>query len=329
MAKTEKWVAAEPEQTLQEVARRALDSRLRAVLHYYRRAVGKATPKHDDLHQLRVWSRRSAAALALFEDLLPDRRTRWIKKQLRRLRRAAGESRDLWLLSRRLEQLSSDKNDPGRAAVLERIRLEQKTAAKPMRKLPQRLPKKLLKRRIAKFVSRVSAPETAEPSFGAEARRRLAPIVEVFFQADSDASDDGLHRFRIAGKRLRYAMEVLAGAFDPSFRAGPYEAIEQLQEKLGEVNDHVTSVERYEQWLGDTDDYDLAAQLRRLVSQERAAVKRARRKFSAWWTPERGLALKQQFDGYLNSNPHSERFSTQRKTTDAQTEAPRPDSVAS
>ena len=53
-----------------------------------------------------------------------------------------------------------------------------------------------------------------------------------------------LHQVRIAGKRLRYAMEVFADCFDPTFRDTLYPRIEQLQEILGRANDSHVAAKR-------------------------------------------------------------------------------------
>jgi CHAD domain-containing protein len=51
-----------------------------------------------------------------------------------------------------------------------------------------------------------------------------------------------LHRVRIAGKRLRYAMELFADCFAAAFREEIYPAVEAMQEILGDANDsHVAS----------------------------------------------------------------------------------------
>ena len=46
-----------------------------------------------------------------------------------------------------------------------------------------------------------------------------------------------LHQVRIAGKRLRYAMEVFADCFSLSFRESLYPRVEDMQEMLGRAND--------------------------------------------------------------------------------------------
>jgi CHAD domain-containing protein len=50
---------------------------------------------------------------------------------------------------------------------------------------------------------------------------------------------------RICGKRVRYAMELLAGALDHSFRRELYPTFAEVQEKLGTINDHATAIARY------------------------------------------------------------------------------------
>ena len=59
----------------------------------------------------------------------------------------------------------------------------------------------------------------------------------------ADLSDvANLHQMRISGKRVRYAMELLAGAFDDSFRTELYPIYAEVQELLGTINDHATAI---------------------------------------------------------------------------------------
>jgi hypothetical protein len=79
---TEKWIegVAAGDRT-GDVALRALRIRLGAVLELLPLAAEKAEEDTEHIHQLRVWTRRAVAALELYEDLLPRRRTSWMKKQ--------------------------------------------------------------------------------------------------------------------------------------------------------------------------------------------------------------------------------------------------------
>jgi CHAD domain-containing protein len=93
---------------------------------------------------------------------------------------------------------------------------------------------------------------------------------------------------RIAGKRLRYAMEVFAYCFGPKFRDELYPAIEEMQEILGTANDsHVAerrladlrarlAASRPKEWLR------FKPGIERLLQYHRRRLPQQRRKFAAW-----------------------------------------------
>jgi len=62
--------------------------------------------------------------------------------------------------------------------------------------------------------------------------------------ANPHPGGEELHRIRIIGKRLRYAMEIFADCFGPSFRRTLYPAVEEMQETLGDANDGHVAVLR-------------------------------------------------------------------------------------
>jgi CHAD domain-containing protein len=104
-----------------------------------------------------------------------------------------------------------------------------------------------------------------------------------------------MHEFRIAGKELRYAMEIFAAAFAPSFRKELYPTVEELQGKLGAVNDRATHRERYLGWLDDTADEPQRQLLGKLIAAETAALQSSIRDFRQWWTSQRSAEFKAQF----------------------------------
>ena len=53
---------------------------------------------------------------------------------------------------------------------------------------------------------------------------------------------------RISGKQVRYTMELLAGAFDESFRRELYVIFAEVQEMLGTINDHASAVTMFHEW---------------------------------------------------------------------------------
>jgi hypothetical protein len=109
-----------------------------------------------------------------------------------------------------------------------------------------------------------------------------------------------LHRFRVCGKHLRYAMEVFAGAFDRKFRDELYPQVEALQDQLGKINDHAVARERFESWLAVAEDEGRGALLRELIDDESAAISCLQDQFLEEWTHERAQGLRQCFLEELN-----------------------------
>lgn len=278
-----------------DVAARALAGRLDAVRRYLKRAARTAGP--EDVHQLRVWARRADAALGLYAHLLPPRRVRWFRKWLNRLRRAAGRVRDSDVFARRV----SGPEDEW--PVL--LRADRRRGHRTIRRLAERLDGgRRLRRRARKLLDRMGrAHADSTERFGEWARAGLRPLVDSFFAAvpDGAADDAALHKFRIRGKELRYAMELLAGAFPPAFRDELYPAVATLQERLGQVNDLATAQRRLGEWLAGTGDPAAVSHLRRRLAAAGEELVRARAEFRDWWTPELREGLRARFGEFLGS----------------------------
>jgi CHAD domain-containing protein len=304
MVRKGKWIAdSSPSEPWEDVARRALGARLDLVRHYLPRAADAA---HDteNVHQLRVATRRAMAAMQIFDALLSPRRAAWTNKQLKRIRQAAGNARDLDVLADRLRQRDAQAS-PAYKELLRRVERLRAAAQRPIAKIRRKLVDKDFARRQAALVRRVrlrgKADRLLRPTYGQAARRALGLLVEEFFaSAAADFGDyQALHAFRIQGKRLRYAMEIFAGAFDHRLRSEQYPLVEQLQEKLGAINDHATAKELFTAWLAEPG-ADAEA-LPALVAAEVDALGKARQDFFDWWTAERAAELRRRFRELLGS----------------------------
>jgi CHAD domain-containing protein len=291
-----KWLLdVSPDARAADVAARALADRLDAVRRYLQRAANGAAV--EDVHQLRVWTRRSEAALALYADLVPRKHLRWFRKWVKRVRRAAGRVRDADVLAARLT--TPDEKWPVR------LRAERWRGRKQIRKLADRLADgRRLKRRTRKMLARMAAAHArSRERFADRARLRLRPLAAAFLAAAPPvgAEDAALHRFRIRGKELRYAMELLAAAFPPAFREELYPLGGELQERLGRVNDLATAQGRLEEWLAGTGDPATISNLRRRLADVMEELVRARAEFHAWWSPELREQLRARFAEVLGS----------------------------
>lgn len=312
MAHKGKWIeGAEPHERLTKAARRALRTRLELVWHHLPRAAKSDASDPEPIHQLRVSTRRAWAALECYREVLPAGHGRWVRKQLKAIRKAAGDARDFDVLGLRLRgELPPDDADG--QLLLARIDECRQQARQPVAALWHRLRSKHFRRRIGELLKRIhwrrACDDGDEPMFAAAARQRMREVADAFFIASAgDLSDIAyLHEFRILGKQLRYAMELYHGAFGKEFRGELYPQIEEVQEKIGAAIDHATAIERFEDWLARWNEPRLAAPLKRLLERERVALAASREEFTQWWTAERAEQLQRDFDEAL-TQPFAER----------------------
>ncbi len=305
MNRKRKWITIDsPHEPVTRVACRALENRLFAVWDYLPLAAKKAGEDLEHVHQLRVSSRRAMAAVEIFECFLPNRRTEWFKKQLRRVRRAAGDARDLDVLADRLAKtLERDSSPPARRII--KLAAECRREAQPaIRQIHQRLKSRHYKRRVAKLLAKVHpqhAGSPIEPDFAEFARLAMHRVLDAFFAASHAnlADTTKLHTFRIAGKQLRYSMEVFAAAFPPSFAEQLYPQVVELQEKLGNVNDHVSALNRFDDWRTKLDGDEDRMLVERLADAELHARDDLLSAFFQFWTPDRSERLRFQFSREL------------------------------
>jgi CHAD domain-containing protein len=255
------------------------------------------------------------AAVEMFEPYLPQRRTAWFKNQLKKVRQAAGEARDFDVLAVRLGKTLKDDADSAARHLLDWIAKCRRDAQPAIRKIHQRLRDRDYKRRVAKLLDKTRASRgdaRAEPDFSQVARDAMRQTVDAFFAAShANLADTAkLHLFRISGKELRYAMEIFAGAFPSSFVEQLYPQVAELQEKLGEINDHVSALAHFQEWLPKSDCDDEQALLVRLAEAEAQMRDDRLTAFFQFWTADRNERLRYQFsrelgDGQIAIRPES------------------------
>ena len=289
MSRKHKWLDADGDQPITRAAGEAVQSRLISVLDQLPLAAEAADETIEHVHQLRVATRRTQIALRLFADSLPRRRRRWWTRQLKRIRDAAARARDLDVLILRLAP-ESDQDEAGPLhMIVQDLQRQRKEAQLPLRDAYKRSEHKHYKRKLDKLIERIGwRGEGDEPRFGCVARQKLAPLVEAFFAAGAAdlANPQHLHQMRIAGKRLRYAIELLASAFDVRLRDDLYPQFTQIQEDLGQINDHVVAKNLFDGWLVQSDQPATDEELARLIMREQLALQTAMDGFRKAWTTQ-------------------------------------------
>jgi len=246
-----KWISDLTAETpVADAARRVLTFRFEAVRDCLGRALREEKQLTERIHELRVATRRAGAALDVFSQCLPRKAYKSGRRHMRGLRRAAGEARDWDVLISRLMKEAEAIAPEDRAgidmlvgyAIAHRIpsqaRLEKASPDYPFG----------FERFMAATIGAIRYKGLGRNTLAGFARPILASMLDRL--NDAAACERGrdyehLHKVRIAGKRLRYAMEIFVDCFGPALRRELCPAVAEMQQILGEVNDHYTAARRY------------------------------------------------------------------------------------
>jgi len=230
---------------LAEAARLVLSTRLGVVGRCLAPALRQSHEDIEHVHQLRVGTRRARAALDIFMKCLSDEAYDTGRKQLRRIRRAAGAARDWDVFRVALtdsKRRVSARERPGHDLLIGYALGQRKVAAQQLEDLGEDYPDRF-ERVEAEVVAGITDRNHSQ-SLLQHAQTLLAELVQKVNDALARDLEDyaKLHQARIEGKRLRYAIEVFAACFPPPFRERLYPMVEEMQEILGDANDsHVAT----------------------------------------------------------------------------------------
>jgi CHAD domain-containing protein len=293
-----KWVRLKSRrERVHRVAARMLRSRLRTIAHYLPLAANKAAENVEYVHQLRVWTRRADAVVDLCRDLLTKRDRRRLEEQLDVLRDAAGAARDADVLRDRIAGLSAGL---GREHLLKEVERRRREAQVPISQANDTLRggRRLVKesKEVLDRLRRKRNKKPYDQPFEKWALREFRPLVKKFFKrSEADLSDFArLHKFRIAGKRLRYALELVGDALGKSRSKRAYQQLDRVQTQLGSINDMRNLVAEIERALAATKKRPLQAQLRRLLTAQRRQLAAAQERWLGDWNDKKSKRLAQE-----------------------------------
>lgn len=277
---------------LADAARRLLAVRLEAVRDCLDRAFNDGSDRRKAIHALRVATRRAAAAIDVFGQCLPRRVAKEIRQVVRDLRRAVGTARDwdvvLQELSRQVEQGDSASRPAHDMltgyAIAHRIPAQHRLlAACPDHPFG-------FDRLMAQTVASVRRGGSQSVALGSHVRPLLARLVEGLDAACGSGDGDWtqLHEARLAGKRLRYTLEIVEDCLAISPDKAIATALSRLQEILGGVNDAFNAGNLLRQILDGTDSCvpHVMDRYREVIERQIAAhdetMRRGRETFRGW-----------------------------------------------
>ena len=242
----------------------------------------------EDLHQLRVATRRARAFLRAARPLLDPDWASELRDELGWLGSSLGPARDLDVL---LEHLRGEIEALGGAGELgglvESLEREHERARRTVVSA-------LSEDRYLALLDRL---EDLEPKLAPDANATLGELWRdefrrtrrAFKQLDSKSIDDEVHAARIKVKRVRYAAELAANELG---RRGErfVDAAKDLQDVLGEHQDAVVAEERIAAWAAGDPAREVAAAP--LVERERERREEARSSWPDAWKKVRKRASK-------------------------------------
>ena len=294
-------------QPVSSLAKRVVERRLAKVARLLPRAAKHPERNVEYVHDLRVAARRATVALQMFAPCLPGPERERMTAQLRRIRRSAGPARDLDVIEERLSRIAvAGGATPQLAVVIDRIRRKRHRAQKPLRRAHKRARKQGFRVQASSISQQVRwRGEAPEPDVREWAGAALRPLLDRFAaRSSADLTDKrALHRMRIAEKRVRYSLDALReAAVPPVDRVSP--VLEELQERLGEINDHDAARALLLRWRSGSKDDSLREIFGYLAAFEQWSGSYAHDQFLAWWTPSRRLDLLEKVSELLGDLGH-------------------------
>lgn len=274
-------------QQVGKAAQQIVAEHLSLVFSRLKKAAKASIDKPEPVHRLRVATRRAKAALELFAPVLPAKHADWFLKKLRKLRKTADQARNLDVFALRMQQTPGDA--PGDVAAL--IAQERKRAHQPLIKVHKKLAKpSQWQRHQRNLVAKIGTAAVAQPSatqtMKVFALQAITPTIQEFLAAlgMKDRSAAQLHRLRVAGKKLRYSLELVEPWLPKRMAKSVLSQLESLQEVLGNLNDYATASELVDDLADAADKRNVKRWLKGQRKRERVAFSEARAKFLRTWT---------------------------------------------
>ncbi len=284
----------QPDTSVAVAAKQLLKYQLEQVWLRLKLAAQFAQDDIENIHQLRIATRRSIATLDIFRDYLSPRLRRRTSKELKQIRRVVAHARDLDVLIQQLSAASIKDR-----SLLKKLKKKRRKVQLPVvatfRKLNH---KNRFYRDCRKLIQSLEKRKRSQRNTFAEcARTVLGSSTAGFFKRRPDDVTDltQLHRFRIAAKTFRYRLEVIELAFPPKAFLPIIKDMKRLQELLGTLNDHAVAIARFRRMK--SKGHKIKS---RVISSELDGLTKSKVKFEDWWTPERAEGIRRRIDVFTS-----------------------------
>ena len=231
---------------LQRIAAAALKERLRALARELPR-LARRCRDIEPVHRARVACRRLRTVFAIFHDCFPRRSLKEWQREIRRLGRALGATRDVDVMTATLRNALAQESDTSARPGIRRLLLRQRQRREELQSDVESALQRVQNADVlagmdifTRSVVRRRRPATDTPESRKRAfetgSARLDALLAFAETVRHPEQIEELHRMRIAAKRLRYALEVLAPSLDHDFKP-VIVTLKEIQDRLGEIHD--------------------------------------------------------------------------------------------
>jgi CHAD domain-containing protein len=210
----------------------------------------------ESIHDARVASRRLQQILRVLFPKPAPKKCRRLVRTLRRARRALGDCRNFDVMRELIQERIDAASNPVVRDAWDQLKVH----------LQEKHKRELIRARgelsqcdIVDFVNRtqmllgsLASPEEIEPILTKSIARALEEWTEAVGGAKQSQAPEQIHALRIAVKRLRYRLELLAELGDSSAKAQG-KTLRTLQDQLGRWHDHHVLMQLAGKFLGRSD----------------------------------------------------------------------------
>lgn len=230
--------------------------RSRAVFRKLEQDLAKlcSKPQAQNVHRFRTGARRLQILLGEFSPHL-DRKQEKLLKLLGRIRKRAGKVRDLDVQLTALRSLKVARQARRKTQLIDHLIELRRKQEKKLRRAVEPDTVRDIRKRL----------ERAHREFKTETNRDPLTVARNILKridASAPITEPLLHRYRILGKRARYAAEFAGHSAEAQrFIA----QLKLIQDALGDWHDWLTLTQTAGQYLGDIPDSALVAELRNVT----------------------------------------------------------------
>lgn len=218
----------------------------------------------EELHDMRVATRRLRAAMKLFEDALPER-SRWLREELRHFAGVLGDVRDLDVQIEEVQGLGGNGDKEEDEALTSIVAALGTRRAEARERMLEALDSDRYGRFESSFAemlrrgpSVAGTPEAASVNGSSGVAASGVPVLEAAPEIlgkryrgwrkaakhlNEGSDPEEFHDLRKRGKRLRYALEFFSGVYGEEATAALVKPLKAVQDSLGRHQDAIVAAE--------------------------------------------------------------------------------------